>query len=341
MGVEPEPGQDPASTRIGALEETPCDVDGAGPECILDERRRDQLRGEIGLRASAAAVNWQVAITDERIEVLTKAPSGWNFLYELGVTALTAGMGNAALKMLEWLNTLPVMLPARGHILLAQAMNSPAEIAVGVRMVTGTHDRVKKAVTTDPNRDAMKAMLAELREYPAQWANAIRNDVAPGLTDVGLQALCFMLDLPNHTVSIYQAHVHDLIARFSAQALTIGKALQPPGSSAGASVDHLETAVWLRAYGQRRLALCASLAEHEPYAATPKLRYLRHVFVRWVDADMANAATEVQLDRFGVVPEVDALDGPFLGSDRPEVRQWLATASGASLWTDLTGGAIP
>lgn len=340
MGVEPETGSGDSS-RIGALEETPCDVDGAGPDCVLTDRKRDQLRAEIGIRANAAADNWHAAISDERVAVLTKAPSGWGALWELGVVALTAGAGSAALKMLEWLNSLPVMLPARGHILLAQAMNSPTEIAVSVGTLTGARDRMKAAVTADPSRAPVSALLSELREYPGQWAHAIRNEVAPTLTDVRLQALCFMLDLSNHSVSIYQAHVHDLISRFEAQALAIGKALQPPGSSAGASVDHLETAVWLRAHGQQRLALCASLVEHEPYAAKPKLRYQRHVFVRWVDADMVSAATEVQRERFGEVPEVDAIDGPFLGADRPEVRRWLASISSASLWTDLTGGAVP
>ena len=336
MGVEPEPAGEPG--RIGAMEETPCDEEG-GPECILDARNRDRLRGEIGNRAGAAAHNWGMAITDERISVLTKAPSGWGALWELGLMALTAGAGSATLKMLTWASSLPSTKAAQP--LLAQAITSPGQVVAVIDAVTSARDGLKAAITADPSKASVAALLSELREYPEQWADTIRNVVAPGCTDVQLQALSYMLELPHHKVSIYQAHVHDLISRFTSQALVIGTAMQPPSGTATAPVDHLETAVWLHAHGQRRLALCASLAEHEPNVAAAKLRYVRHDFIRWVDPDMVAAASEIQREKFGEVPEVDALDGPFLGADRPEVRRWLASGSGASLWTDLTGGAVP
>lgn len=316
-------GLEPSRSDIGVIEPTPCDEDPNNPECLFSEYERAKLLRGIDTRAVLAAGNWLDAISDEKVALLTKAPTGWNFLWELGAMAMTWGIGTAALKAVGWINSLPHRLPFNGHILIAKAMNGEASILVGVRALASVGERTKKHVQRNDAKDPSLDLLNDLKRVPSRWADGISNSLAPSQTDVGLAVLFQMLDPAFHAPEVYQQQVQDLLTKLQTEVLSIGESVAPPDSSASHVADHHEVAVWVKAKGQRRLAICASVVEWEEQKANPERKYQRHVFLRWVSPEMMEAAQEAHRSRFGEPPEVDALDGPFLGVDKPEVRQWL------------------
>ena len=243
---------------IGALEHQRCAGDAPSPECRLSAEDRGGVRREFGSRVDRVAADWRICL----------------LRLELTAASRISGLAGAIVDV------------AMGAMVLASGATGAGALAV--RAVTGQVGAALKGLIAS----APESMPTELRAMPGLWAERLRNELPPVLTDDDLIAATLALSATVMTTAVVQGIVDDLVKRYGEQVAPVdGDETRPARimhryrDGSGRYIDRLALVKWhpwTKVVGEGIAARVVSTGIGQ--------RLDGATFVRWIDDDMGDSA---------------------------------------------------
>ena len=316
------------AAQVKAQEHQLCDDGGDG--CFLDPITRQRLDGDIEKNILAASQNWGSALTNKRIDLLTKHKEGWGTLWKIVGTVAMAGLGVGVGRAIEWLGE--AAEGVRAAQVAARIVNHEEQVHgvfdfVGEQMIDGAKDMVNDQANEQANEQA--AFLSKQQDAQTRWSNALGKAFPKQLDDFGRLLLLGLTDPRVMSVGAFTAHLNTLLARFEENVGVIGE-------RAGGLRD--KTAAWIypRAGGKPRLAIV--VATFLDGGLDQKDEWVADTFVRWVEEDMVPYAVD-KLNAGGMAVRGPlTLDKLQAAPSDPETRSWDHYGGEATdpMWPDFS-----
>ena len=307
-------------------------LDQPMPDCFLDERERGRLVGVIGNRSDKLHANWAAQCAAKRVEILATREGGYGQAASMLLEIFGGVFGKALGKALAKIQSGASQAMSESMMRAAFGVDDPVsrltEIAAGIDpgMVSGplglltsyAKTTVKEKCKHLPGRASEKAnFVLILAAEGDAYMQAVAETLPAGLTDGALLLLAESLDIAYHSQQIYAAAIDDVLARYESSEIEF----------VGKSWEHNTTALYGTDYdrpgrldvvrfsygGRTRSALVENrytvqrMDDPTPGAPRPMdkrtLQYAQ--WVRWLDADLAGAATAAYQARVGAPMDVD------------------------------------
>lgn len=205
-----------------------CDDQPGSPGCLLTDKQRDRLIGEMNHRLDSARTAYVDAINAVQLDTLLKEEEelGWvaSLLLDIvtfGISskltsALKALRGDATAVLAGLANNAKLPGITRGWAVNAGkvvSFVSDEMIKEGVKIGVG---KVKAEVAKAPPssvRAERVQQLAELKQRVLEGFQAARGELGARLDDAQLLALCESLDARNHSIPMYVQLLQEKLAR--------------------------------------------------------------------------------------------------------------------------------
>ncbi len=342
VGPEPPAGLQP--TGIPMVDAGFTCERGEGADCFLAPAERLQVQIELAARLGEDHASFKSAAGAARVDLLLEKDSGWGFVAEMLFNAASLTMIGGIVRGLTALRsaaTVKDALELMGRTTSGSAMRSIKELVASInvdaiegllgQVSRGARVKVKASMASlPPDRAARMMFLEQLKKGHELFVRELRMQAPASLDDAQLLALVLSL---NNGEAEYRAQIDDLLARHKAHAL----------HDLGENSLGRRQLVRFRAYGRERVAIAQmnhqkEIFKHrgESYRADGRL-----IFERWVDADLHEAAAEMNDLRNGDVPVVEAghrlgmLGNTYVhgftdrhGNPPRELNRWIDEAGG-------------
>jgi hypothetical protein len=313
------------TTGVGVVDEgTVCERESHdGHDCWLTDTQRIKLLNSLAVVVKSSMQNFNTAIQNARVELLTASKPGWTFLSEFlfytGSGALIGRALKGIAKVREHAAKTPDLsgLSAEWRHLLGEAKKSTKDKAAA--LLAKVPDEIYKEVLTNASR-GVRTNLKNAAHKKAGTGNKgkvafleiVQNDVklisddllleAPTkLDDAELAALVEAYrDAEVHSVTAYRAEVDDLLSRYeSSRVGEIGQRdMHVRFDTEAEPTRGVKLAVRLRAGGKSRLALVRKEKQGRGPETTTFLAFI-------TDPSFATLAVNLNEAKVGQVETID------------------------------------
>lgn len=322
---------------------TACDEKPDAEGCYLSSPQRERAVGTLRSLVAIAFNNFNTAIQNARIELLTSSSGGWSFLAEMLFTLGSGVVIGAALRGLRALKSMEASAAREAvnqYVMGLRSDDNTLNYFLGIdeRTVVDVFNfasRGIKAHLKAHSKHALKGnagkadFLKIVQEGLPTMQQTLIVDGFSVLDDVTLVGMVSAYSAEHHSVGMYADRVAGILRGFDSNRLGEVGAMQQHGA-------HLD-AVRLTAFGKSRLALVQTEGDGMHGGARWDTGPRRPFFVRFVDDDYTQAAADFQRGRSGSEVSTVAVDDrtyPFTsrgGAERvPEVDQWVLRLREAS-----------